>query len=45
MEGAYAKELYQLEAATQVLLLRDLLPRLVHVPHGNPEECGFGGDA
>ena len=40
MEGAYEKEFHQLEEVAQVLLLRDLLPGLCHVPHGHPEECG-----
>ena len=35
MEGAYAKKLYQLEKAGQVLVLRNLLPSRRHVPHGH----------
>lgn len=38
MEGAYEKELYKLEAAAKMLILRDMLPSHVHVPPGHPQE-------
>ena len=38
MEGANEKEFHKLEAAAEVLILRDMLPRHVHVPPGHPQE-------
>ena len=45
MEGANAKELYQLETAAEVLLLRDMLPSNVHVPPRNPPQRHHNRDA